>query len=42
LLGHASPTTTARYTHLTKFTEIDSWQTINELVNTLQISIEGV
>ena len=42
LLGHASPTTTARYTHLTKITENDSWQTINELVNSLQISIEGV
>jgi len=42
LLGHASPTTTARYTHLTKITEHDSWQTINELINTLQISIEGV
>jgi site-specific recombinase XerD len=42
LLGHASPTTTARYTHLTNVTEADSWQTINELVNTLQIDIEGV
>jgi site-specific recombinase XerD len=42
LLGHASPTTTARYTHLTKITENDSWQTINELVNALQIGIEGV
>jgi hypothetical protein len=27
---------------LTKITENDSWQTINELVNTLKISIEGV
>lgn len=42
LLGHASPTTTARYAHLTNITENDSWQTINELVNSLQISIEGV
>lgn len=42
LLGHASPTTTARYTHLTNVTEKDSWETINELINTLQISIEGV
>jgi site-specific recombinase XerD len=43
LLGYASPTTTARYTHLTKITENDSWQKINELVNnTLQISIEEV
>lgn len=42
LLGHASPTTTARYTHLTKITENDSWETINELINTLKISIEGV
>lgn len=42
LLGHASPTTTARYTHLTTFTEKDSRQAINDLINTLQIDIEGV
>ncbi|MCP3889303.1 MAG: tyrosine-type recombinase/integrase [Desulfobulbaceae bacterium] len=41
LLGHASPTTTTRYTHLTKVTETDSWETINELINTLHISIDG-
>jgi site-specific recombinase XerD len=42
LLGHASPTTTARYTHLTDITESDNWEAINELINTLHISIEGV
>jgi integrase/recombinase XerD len=42
ILGHASPTTTARYTHLTNATENDSWETINELINTLQIAIKGV
>lgn len=42
ILGHASPTTTARYTHLTTVTGNDSWETINELINTLQIAIKGV
>jgi len=40
LLGHSSPTTTARYAHLTDTTEKDSLDTINELVNTLQFNIE--
>jgi site-specific recombinase XerD len=40
LLGHASPTTTARYTHFTDITEKDSLNTINELVNTLQFSLK--
>ena len=39
LLGHASPTTTARYTHLTDVTEKDSLTTINELINTLNIDL---
>jgi site-specific recombinase XerD len=38
LLGHASPTTTARYTHFTDITEKNSLDTINKLINTLQIS----
>lgn len=39
LLGHASPTTTARYTHLTQAAEKDSLSTINELVNTLHLNL---
>nr|WP_275942955.1 tyrosine-type recombinase/integrase [Desulfosediminicola ganghwensis] len=42
LLGHASPNTTARYTHLTNVTEKDNWQAINRLNDTLQLNIEGV
>jgi hypothetical protein len=42
LLGHASPTTTARYTHFTDITEKDSLDTINELINTLRLSWEKV
>jgi len=34
-LGHASPATTAIYTHLTSITETQSRQTINELVSSL-------
>lgn len=32
LLDHASPTTTARYAHLTDITEKDSMITINDLI----------
>ncbi|MEE1550450.1 MAG: tyrosine-type recombinase/integrase [Nitrospinaceae bacterium] len=39
LLGHASPTTTARYTHLSDITEKDSFSTINELVSTLHVDL---
>ena len=42
LLGHASPTTTARYAQLTDVTEKDSLITINELVNTLHVDFEKV
>jgi hypothetical protein len=42
ILGHASPTTTARYAHLTDFTEKDSLDTINELVNTLHVDLKKV
>jgi site-specific recombinase XerD len=37
LLGHASPATTARYTHLTDVAEKDSLTTINALINTLHV-----
>ncbi|MBU0597851.1 tyrosine-type recombinase/integrase [Patescibacteria group bacterium] len=42
LLGHASPTTTARYAHLTDVTEKDSMITINDLVNSLHIDLNKV
>jgi len=42
ILGHASPTTTARYAHLTNITEKDSLKTINELVNTLHVDLKKV
>ncbi|WP_428357546.1 tyrosine-type recombinase/integrase [Methyloprofundus sp.] len=35
LLGHASPTTTARYAHSTELTEKDTISAINQLTNTL-------
>jgi len=39
ILGHASPTTTARYAHLTDIAEKDSLLTINELVNKLHVDL---
>jgi len=42
ILGHASPTTTARYAHLTDVTEKDSLITINELINTLHVDLKKV
>ena len=39
LLGHTSPATTARYTHLTEVTEQDSAATINQLVNRLHVDL---
>ena len=39
LLGHASPNTTARYTHLTDIAEQDAVLTINRLVNTLHVNL---
>jgi len=42
LLGHASPTTTARYSHLTDVTEKDTMITINELINTLHVDLKKV
>jgi hypothetical protein len=34
-----SPTTTARYTHLSQITEQDAARTINQLINTLQVDL---
>ena len=42
LLGHASPKTTARYTHLTGVTEQNGTNTINNLVNALNITLKKV
>ena len=42
ILGHSSPMTTARYTHLTDFTEKDSLSTINALINTLHVDLRKV
>ncbi len=42
ILGHSSPMTTARYTHLTDFTEKDSLTTINALINTLHVDLRKV
>ena len=39
LLGHASPTTTARYAHLTDTTAQHAAATINRLVNTLHVDL---
>jgi integrase/recombinase XerD len=41
ILGHTSPTTTARYAHLTDVTEKDSLTTINHLINSLHIDLGG-
>lgn len=42
LLGHANPNTTARYAHITDYTEQASLHTINELVNTLHVDLKKV
>jgi integrase/recombinase XerD len=42
LLGHASPTTTARYAHLTDITEQNSLDAINALINTLHVNLRKV
>ena len=42
ILGHAHPNTTARYAHLTNFTEKESLSTINSLVNSLHVDFKKV
>jgi len=42
LLGHASPTTTARYARLTNITEQDAAASINRLINRLHVDLEGL
>jgi len=41
ILGHASSTTTERYTHLTEETQQNALVTINQLVGTLKLSQRG-
>ena len=41
LLGHASPTTTARYAHITEFTEKDTRSTLNNLINEINVDLSG-
>lgn len=42
LLGHSSPTTTARYAHLTDCTEKDTFDTVNGLINSLRVDLRRV
>jgi len=42
LFGHASPTTTARYAHLTDITEQNSFAVINRLINTLHVDLRRI
>jgi len=37
LLGHSSPTTTALYAHLTEETDLNCFNTINHLIDSLQL-----
>ena len=39
LLGHASPTTTARYAHITEFAEKDTRRTLNNLINEIDVDL---
>jgi len=40
ILGHASPTTTARYTHLTNITQRNATEQISSLMNAINIHWE--
>ena len=40
LLGHVSPTTTARYAHLTEMAQHDSAAAMNRLVNALHVDMK--
>jgi len=42
LLGHASPTTTARYTHLSQITERDAAAVIDDLIDRLQAALPRI
>jgi len=40
ILGHSSPATTARYTHLTDTAKQNAVDVVNELINTLHVDLE--
>jgi hypothetical protein len=42
LLGHSSPTTTVRYTHLTNIAEQQAADAINGLINTLHVDFRRI
>ncbi len=42
LLGHSSPTTTARCAHLTDTTDQNSWTAINGLIISLHVDLRRV
>jgi len=42
ILGHNSPTTTARYAHLTDTAKQNASDTINRLINTLQVNLRRI
>jgi hypothetical protein len=41
-LGHSSPTTTVRYTHLTDTAEQQAADAINGLINTLHVDFRRI
>ena len=42
ILGHSSPATTARYAQLTDVAEQNALDTINRLINTLQVNLRRI
>ncbi|CAB1064739.1 hypothetical protein D1BOALGB6SA_9536, partial [Olavius sp. associated proteobacterium Delta 1] len=42
ILGHSSPTTTARYTHLTDVAEQNESAIINRLINSLHVNLRRI
>jgi integrase/recombinase XerD len=40
ILGHSSPETTARYTHLTDTVKKNAADVINKLINTIHVDLE--
>jgi len=42
ILGHSSPTTTARYTHLTDVAEQNASAIINRLINSLNVNLRRI